>query len=67
MTQKEMIKKHMESGFTLTPLEALRFYNCFRLADVVFKLKKDGMDIITNLVEDNGKTFAEYHLRRHNA
>jgi hypothetical protein len=68
MTQKQAIKKHLEGGGAITPLEALHYYGCFRLADIIFKLKKEGLDIVTNIVEngigEDKKHFAEYHIRR---
>ncbi len=63
LTQKQSVRIHLEKGLTITPLEALHYYGCFRLADVIFKLKKEGLDIVSNIIDDNGKQFAEYHLR----
>jgi hypothetical protein len=68
MTQNEQIRKHLESGKSLTPLEALKLFNCFRLASRISDLKKEGMDIVVHIVErineDGEKVrFAEYHER----
>lgn len=63
-TQKKAILEHLKR-MPITPLEALKYYGCFRLADVVFRLKKEGYDIITNIVGDvDGKHYAEYHIRQ---
>lgn len=59
-TQLNSIKAHLDSGKAITPIEALNLYGCFRLADVVFRLKKQGMNIETNIVKQNGKKFASY-------
>lgn len=44
-TQKEEILEYFESGGALTPIDALRRFGCFRLAAIVFDLKKEGHDI----------------------
>lgn len=61
-TQKDMVLDHLLTRGSITPLEALNEYGCFRLADVIYKLKKDGWHIMTDMVTRNGKTFAEYRL-----
>lgn len=67
MTQLSAIKGHLKEGRTITPLQALTDYGCFRLASVVNRLRAEGMDIITNIKtsykDDDVKHFAEYHLR----
>jgi hypothetical protein len=51
---------------TITPREALDLYGSFRLAAVVFELKKEfeplGMEILTHDKTVAGATFAEYEL-----
>lgn len=66
MTQKEMIKSHLLSGLRITPLSALNQFGCFRLATRIFELKKEGMDIVTEIITHNvtRKRYACYHLRR---
>mgnify|MGYP001046662639 FL=1 len=61
-TQKVNVLNHLKSGKSITPLEALQEYGCFRLADRIFVLRQDGYNIITNNITENGKTFAEYTL-----
>tara|TARA_R100000908_G_C3631313_1_gene72042 strand:+ start:146 stop:367 length:222 start_codon:yes stop_codon:yes gene_type:complete len=61
-TQKEEILKYFESGGVLTPIDALRKFGCFRLAAIVFDLKKEGHDIKTRLEYSGGKKFAKYKL-----
>lgn len=60
MTQNERIRKHLESGRWISPLQALNRYGCFRLAGRVHDLREDGMAIISERVKRNGKTFARY-------
>lgn len=61
-TQCAQILAHLESGKTITPLEALQEYGCFRLGARIFDLKSEGHPIERDFVEVNGKRFAEYSL-----
>ena len=62
-SQNKQIKAWLESGKSLTPLDALLLFNSFRLGARVFDLKNDyGMNIKTEMVEANGKRFARYSL-----
>jgi len=56
------IQKDLMSGKSITPLQALNKYGCFRLAALIHKLRKEGMVIETEYVTKNNKTFAKYFL-----
>ena len=64
MSQKELILNHLKTGRTLTAIEALNQFGCFRLASRIVDLKKDNHDIKTEmrLSVDGTKRFAEYSL-----
>ena len=62
MTQTEEIRDHLESGFTLNPLQALQQYGCFRLAARILDLREAGLDIKMRMVLDKDKRYAEYSL-----
>jgi hypothetical protein len=64
MSQSSAILLYLQSGHTLTAYDALRMFNCFRLAARVDQLRKDGHSIETTMVKGDGKTWAEYRLRR---
>lgn len=59
-TQTQQIESHLNRGWKLTPMLALKKYGCFRLAARINDLREAGMDIVTRKVTRNGKTFAEY-------
>lgn len=61
-TQKEQIKKYLLSRKTITPIQALNKFGCFRLAAVIYKLKNEGLKIVTEMVTKDNKTFAKYKL-----
>lgn len=62
MSQTSQIREHLESGRSITPLEALRLYGCFRLGARIWDLRDAGLDIETTIVEVGGKRFASYRL-----
>lgn len=62
MTQKEQIINLLKTGRSITPMSALRNYGCYRLAAVIHKLKKQGMDIETTIINEGDKTYAQYNL-----
>jgi hypothetical protein len=61
-SQNERILAILQSGRSLTPLEALREVGSLRLRARVHNLKAMGYDIQTRMVERDGKHFAEYFL-----
>ena len=61
-TQHEKVLYDLLEGRTITPLDALNKYGCFRLAAVIFDLKAEGHDIATKMVSNGKKRFAEYKL-----
>jgi len=63
MTQTEQIRQHLETGESITPLDALQTYGCFRLAARIDELRKAGMDIQTVKESRNGKSYARYQVR----
>ena len=64
MNQKEQILYYMKRGNSITPIDALNKYGCFRLSAVIYDLKKEGYNIQTTMVNNpNGKKFAKYTLQ----
>jgi len=62
-TQSALILRHLSQGWSLTPLEALREYECFRLAARVFDLREAGHDIHMALTTNTaGKRVGVYTL-----
>jgi len=61
-SQNLQIRKHLESGKTITPLEALSRYDCLRLGARIYDLKQDGLPVKTEIKRNGRKRFAEYSL-----
>lgn len=60
-SQTRKIAAHLVDIGPITPLEALSLYQCFRLGARVRELRKDGMNILTDMVEvPSGARVARY-------
>ena len=63
MSQTTQIQKHLEKGKSLTAIQALNKYGCFRLAARIADLRNDGMNIKTTIVKlKNNKQIASYSM-----
>lgn len=66
-TQKAQIREYLNNGNRITPLEALDMFGCFRLAAVIFELREEGMNIITEKKQVSPKKrVAEYYVELNN-
>jgi len=62
-SQCAKIKDWLESGNTLTSLEALQMFGCFRLASRIHDLRDRGMNIAKTMIcGPNGKRYAQYSI-----
>ena len=61
-TQEARIFDYLNEGNTLTPLEALEKFGCFRLGARIFDLRKKGLNVQMRLVRKGNKNFAEYSI-----
>lgn len=62
MTQQDAILNHLQSGQSLTPLDALKLYGCFRLSGRILELRQQGYDIRTDTERNGRKAYARYWL-----
>lgn len=64
-TQREKVKAHLQEYGSITPMEALRLFGCFRLAVIIHRLRtEDGLEIDTLTVDnEGGNAFARYTLK----
>jgi hypothetical protein len=64
-SQNALIKGWLLNGYSLTQLEALTQFGCFRLAARIADLRDKGLNVVTDMVTlDNGKRVARYFLKR---
>ena len=61
MTKTEKVLTHLTKK-PITSWEAITLYHATRLADIVFKLKQQGHNIVTKMIDDGEVRFARYYL-----
>lgn len=65
MDQATCILRFLKSGKKLTPLDALRRFDCLRLSGRIFDLRCIGYDIDKKMVKTkSGKVVAQYSMPR---
>ena len=63
LSQKDQIKAHLLSGKSITPLHALRLFDCMALSQRVTELRREGMKIETVMKPvGEKKHVAEYFI-----
>lgn len=62
MNQKQQIEKYLSKGKSITPIDALNKFGCFRLAARISDLRNDGLNIATKIVTKKGKSYASYSI-----
>jgi len=64
-SQNALIKGWLLNGYSITHLEALTQFGCFRLAARIADLRDKGLNVVTDMVMlENGKRVARYFLKR---
>lgn len=68
-SQNDAIQEYLEAGHSITPLEALNKFNCFRLGARIADLKKRGLNIRNFPINDpnTGKRYANYRIVKEGA
>ena len=61
-TQKQQIEAYLNKGKSLTPIDALSKFGCFRLAARIADLRNEGLNIATKIVTKKGKSYASYSI-----
>jgi hypothetical protein len=61
-SQTALIKGWLLNGRSITQLDALNMFGCFRLAARIANIREEGFDIVTDMVTVNDKRVAKYYL-----
>jgi hypothetical protein len=61
-SQTVKILNYLLKGKSITPLEALSRFKCFRLASRINEIKRSGIIVNKEIVTKNGKRYARYSL-----
>ena len=63
-TQNEAIIKHLKAGNSITALDALRQFNCLRLAARISDIKQRGYDVQSKWIVKKNKKYKQYSFGR---
>ena len=63
-SQNALIKGWLLKGKSITPMEALNMFGCFRLSARIANLKEEGLAVVTEIVTINDKRVARYYLQK---
>lgn len=63
-SQNALIKGWLLNGYSITPMEALNMFGCFRLSARIANLREEGLPVVTDMVTINDKRVARYYLSR---
>lgn len=61
-TQKEMCLDYLQRHGSITPLEALNAFGCFRLSAIIYELRHEDGYVITTRINEGKKMYAIYEL-----
>ena len=62
-TKLNLVANHLITKRKITSWEAIERYHATRLADIIYDLKAEGWDIVTDMVkEPSGVRYAVYRL-----
>ena len=62
MTKIDAVYVHLKKHKHITSWEAINLYRATRLADIIYKLKAQGFDIETVMIQGESARFARYYL-----
>lgn len=57
---QEQVKRHLQAGLKITVQQCLRLYHTTELRRIVSRLRKNGMNIISDPFIENGRV--KYHI-----
>ncbi len=63
-SQTALIKGWLLNGRSITQLDALNMFGCFRLAARIANIREEGLDIVTDMITVNDKRIAQYYLSK---
>ena len=69
-THRSVVRRRLTEGGSISPLEALRDYGCYRLASRISDLRREGLNIAKRMEESvsrvTGKTvrYSRYYIEQ---
>ena len=63
MSQTKQILDYMRNGHSITALEALNMFGCFRLTSRISELRLEGHNIVSEFIAKDKKRYSKYYLK----
>ena len=63
-SQTALIKGWLLNGRSITQLDALNMFGCFRLAARIANIREEGLEIVTDMITVNDKRIANYYIQK---
>jgi len=63
-TKQKLIEKALLNGEVITQRIAIERWQAYRLAVIVNRMRKKGIDVITTTISNDGVSYAEYHVEK---
>jgi len=63
-SQTALIKGWLLNGKSITQLDALNMFGCFRLAARIANIREEGLEIVTDMIIVNDKRIANYYIQK---
>ena len=63
-SQTALIKGWLLNGKSITQLDALNMFGCFRLAARIANIREEGLEIVTDMITVNDKRIANYYIQK---
>ena len=64
MSKTAKVLAHLKKGKTITSWQAIQNFRATRLADIVFRLRGNGFNIATEMIEDGKLRYARYRMMK---
>ena len=64
-TQLNQVLAHLKQGRSITQVDAIKYFNCYRLSAIIKRLRNSGYDIVTYNERNSSGTgcHARYELK----
>jgi len=63
MNKTESVLMHLRKKRTITSWQAIQLFKATRLADIIYRLRNRGEQIVSETVENENAKFARYRLK----
>jgi hypothetical protein len=63
MNKTQSVLSHLQRKRSITSWQAIEMFKATRLADIIFRLRCQGHNIVSETITNDNATFARYRLK----